>query len=92
MQVSLSESDIGKVKVGQPATVTVNAASGEQFAAQGDERRRALVVVLELGLERGQLPGHARSSTRRRKLKAGMSATADIVVAQASGSSCPARR
>ena len=34
MQVSLSESDIGSVKVGQPATVTVNAASGEQFAAR----------------------------------------------------------
>ena len=34
MEVSLSESDIGSVKVGQPATVTVNAASGEQFAAR----------------------------------------------------------
>ena len=33
IEVSLSESDIGKVKVGQAATVTVNAASGEEFAA-----------------------------------------------------------
>ena len=60
MQVSLSESDIGAVKVGQPATVTVNAASGEEFAARVDRHRRAL-VVLGLGRrhQRGQLPGHA---------------------------------
>ena len=66
MQVSLSESDIGSVKVGQPATVTVNAASGEEFAARVARHRRAL-VVLGLGhqQQRGQLPGHADASTRR---------------------------
>ena len=65
MQVSLSESDIGSVKVGQPATVTVNAASGEEFAAR----------VTDIGVlssssgsgsqQRRQLPGDARRSTRR---------------------------
>ena len=42
------------------ATVTVNAASGEEFARPRDRRRRA--PVDQLGLERqqrGQLPGHA---------------------------------
>ena len=68
LEVSLSESDIGKVKVGQPATVTVNAASGEEFAGR----------VTDIGVlsssstsgraqQRGQLPGDAHASTRPRK-------------------------
>jgi multidrug resistance efflux pump len=34
LEVSLSESDINDVKVGQQATVTVNAASGEEVAGK----------------------------------------------------------
>ena len=34
LEVSLSESDINSVKVGQQATVTINAASGEQVAGK----------------------------------------------------------
>ena len=59
MQVSLSESDIGSVKVGQPATVTVNAASGEEFAAR----------VTEIGVlssSSGSGAAAARSATRSR--------------------------
>jgi hypothetical protein len=92
MDVSLTESDIGKVKDGQPATVTVNAASGAQFAAKvtgvallpsssssssssasgSDTGAVSYPVTLEL----------AQKGT---KLKAGMSASADIVTGEESG-------
>jgi multidrug efflux pump subunit AcrA (membrane-fusion protein) len=87
MQVSLSESDIGSVKVGQAATVTVNAASGEQFGAH----------VTAIGV----LPSSSGSTSAvsypvtlavdqsSSELKSGMSATADIITAQASGVTIP---
>jgi multidrug efflux pump subunit AcrA (membrane-fusion protein) len=87
MDVSLSESDIGSVKKGQAATVTVNAASGEQFAAH----------VTDIGV----LPSSSGSTSAvsypvtltldqsSSALKAGMSATADIVTARASGITIP---
>src|SRR5262249_10789444 len=37
IEIALSESDIGDVKVGQKATVTINAASGEEIAAHVSE-------------------------------------------------------
>jgi multidrug efflux pump subunit AcrA (membrane-fusion protein) len=87
MDVSLSESDIGSVKIGQAATVTVNAASGEQFAAR----------VTAIGV----LPSSSGTSSAvsypvtllldqsSNSLKAGMSATADIVTAETSGITIP---
>jgi multidrug efflux pump subunit AcrA (membrane-fusion protein) len=87
MDVSLSESDIGSVKIGQAATVTVNAASGQQFAAH----------VTAIGV----LPSSSGSSSAvsypvtllldqsSSSLKAGMSATADIVTATTSGITVP---
>ena len=89
MQVSLSESDIGSVKVGQPATVTVNAASGEEFAARvsqigvlssssGSGTSSAVSYPVTLTLD--QTSSH---------LKAGMSATADIVTSQVTGIAVP---
>jgi hypothetical protein len=87
MDVSLSESDIGSVKIGQAATVTVNAASGQQFAAH----------VTAIGV----LPSSSGSSSAvsypvtllldqsSSSLKAGMSATADIVTAETSGITVP---
>lgn len=87
MDVSLSESDIASVKVGQSATVTVNAAAGDEFAAR----------VSSIGV----LPSSSGSSSAvsypvtltleqsSRTLKAGMSATADIVTAQTSGITIP---
>ena len=90
MQVSLSESDIGSVKVGQPATVTVNAASGEEFAARVTESASSR-------RPRARAPA-ARSATRSRYprpdaqgLKAGMSATADIVTSQVTGLAVPSQ-
>ena len=91
MQVYLSESDIGSVKVGQPATVTVNAASGEEFAARvsqigvlssssGSGTSSAVSYPVTLTLD--QTSGH---------LKAGMSATADIVTSQVTGIAVPSQ-
>ena len=92
MDVSLSESDIGSVKVGQPATVTVNAASGEQFAAR----------VSDIGVLSSSSSSGSTSSTSAvsypvtltldqtgKRLKAGMSATADIVTSQVTGIAVP---
>jgi multidrug efflux pump subunit AcrA (membrane-fusion protein) len=92
MQVSLSESDIGSVKVGQPATVTVNAASGEQFAAR----------VTDIGVLSSSSGSGAGSSAvsypvtlsldqTGKGLKAGMSATADIVTSQVTGLAVPSQ-
>jgi multidrug efflux pump subunit AcrA (membrane-fusion protein) len=91
MQVSLSESDIGSVKVGQPATVTVNAASGEKFAARvsqigvlssSSSSGTSSAVSYPVTLTLDQTSGH---------LKAGMSATADIVTSQVTGIAVPSQ-
>jgi macrolide-specific efflux system membrane fusion protein len=90
MSVSLSESDVGKVKVGQTATVTVNAASDEEFSAR----------VTNVGVLSSSSSSTSSSSsstavsypvtlTLKQTGKAGMSATADIVVSQSSGLSVP---
>jgi hypothetical protein len=92
MEVSLSESDIGSVKVGQPATVTVNAASGEQFAAR----------VVDIGVLSSSSSSGSGSSAvsypvtlsldqTGKRLKAGMSATADIVTSQVTGLAVPSQ-
>ncbi|HEX4671597.1 MAG TPA: biotin/lipoyl-binding protein [Solirubrobacteraceae bacterium] len=87
MDVSLSESDIASVRKGQSAAVTVNAVSNEQFAAH----------VSAIGV----MPSSSGSSSavsypvtlaldqRSARLKPGMSATADIVTAQARGVTIP---
>jgi multidrug efflux pump subunit AcrA (membrane-fusion protein) len=89
IEVSLSESDIGAAKVGQSATVTVNAASGEQYEAR----------VTKVGL----MPSSSSSTSAvsypvtltllqsAKALKPGMSATADIVTKQASGIVVPSQ-
>ena len=92
MEVSLSESDIGSVKVGQPATVTVNAASGEQFAA-----RVADIGVLSSSSSSGSsssavsYPVTLTLDQTAKSLKAGMSATADIVTSQVTGMAVPSQ-
>ncbi len=91
MQVSLSESDIGSVKAGQPATVTVNAASGEKFSARvsqigvlssSSSSGTSSAVSYPVTLTLDQTSGH---------LKAGMSATADIVTSQVTGIAVPSQ-
>jgi multidrug efflux pump subunit AcrA (membrane-fusion protein) len=91
MDVSLSESDIGSVEVGQPATVTVNAASGEQFSAR----------VTHIGVLSSSSSGGSSSAVSypvtltlnqtAKALKAGMSATADIITSQVSGIAIPSQ-
>jgi multidrug efflux pump subunit AcrA (membrane-fusion protein) len=102
MEVALSESDIGSVKVGQPATVTVNA-SGDELAG-----RVTAIGVLSSSSSSSSGSGNGgggdgSSSSAvsypvtitldqtSSKLKAGMSATADIVTAQASGLTVPSQ-
>jgi hypothetical protein len=92
MDVSLSESDIGSVKVGQTATVTVNAASGEQFSAK----------VTHIGVLSSSSGGGSSSSAvsypvtltlgqTGKALKAEMSATADIVTDEVTGIAIPSQ-
>jgi multidrug efflux pump subunit AcrA (membrane-fusion protein) len=94
MQVSLSESDIAKVHKGQSATVTINAASGEKVAGH----------VTAVGVLASSSSSSSSSSSgavsypvevtldqTTQGVKAGMSATADIVVAHASGLMVPSQ-
>jgi multidrug efflux pump subunit AcrA (membrane-fusion protein) len=88
MDVSVSEADIGKVKVGQPATVTVDAVPGLKLSghvaavgvlsSSSSSSSSAVSYPVTIVLDQG-------STTAR----AGMSASADIVVSQVSGLSVP---
>ena len=85
LDVSLSESDIGDVKVGQAATVTVNAASGEQVAG-----KVITIGVLSSSSSSGtssavSYPVTIALTQTTKGLRAGMTATADIVTAQSAG-------
>jgi macrolide-specific efflux system membrane fusion protein len=92
LDVSLSESDIGKVKVGQSATVTINAASGEKVAGHVTS-----VGVLANSDSSGtgggavSYPVTVTLDQSTQGIRAGMSATADIVVARASGLVVPSQ-
>ena len=91
MDVSLSESDVGSVKVGQSATVTVNAASGEQFAA-----RVSHIGVLSSSSSGGSssavsYPVTLTLTETGKALKSGMSATADIITSQVTGIAIPSQ-
>ncbi|MGA7704803.1 MAG: HlyD family efflux transporter periplasmic adaptor subunit, partial [Solirubrobacteraceae bacterium] len=83
--VALSESEIGNVKVGQIATVTVEALSGRKLAAHVSEvatlsTSSSGVVSYDVTFELDQMADG---------LKPGMSATAEVVVKQAEGVSVP---
>ncbi len=83
--VPLSESEIGNVKVGQIATVTVEALNGSKLAAHVSEvallsTSSSGAVSYDVTFQLDQLaPG----------LKLGMSATAEVVVKQAEGINVP---
>ena len=91
LEVALSESDIGKVEVGQSATVTVNAASGEEVA--GHVTSVGVLasdsVVGTTGSGAVSYPVVITLDQTTDGLKAGMSATADIVVARVTGLAVP---
>jgi hypothetical protein len=86
LEVALSESDINDVAVGQQATVTVNAASGEEVAGK--------VVAIDVLSSASSSTGSSSAvsypvtialTQTTKGLKAGMSATAEIVTGQAEG-------
>lgn len=76
--VPLSESDIAKVKVGQPATVTVNALPGEKLAAKVISS--ALLSTTNSGVVSYDVTLNLEQSESG--LRPGMTASAQIVVAQ----------
>ncbi len=83
--VPLSESEVGSVKVGQPATVTIEALKGLKLAAHVSEvaalpTSNSGVVSYDVTFALDQL---------ETGLKAGMSATAEVVVSQAEGVNVP---
>lgn len=83
--VALSESEIGNVKVGQIATVTVEALSGRKLAAHVSEvatlsTSSSGVVSYDVTFQLDQMTNG---------LKPGMSATAEVVVKQAEGVNVP---
>ena len=95
LEVGLSESDIGKVKVGQAATVTVNAASGEDV---GGHVTSVGVLASDSSSSGETGSGGAVSypvvvtlDQSTDGLKAGMSATADIVVSRVTGLAVPSQ-
>jgi RND family efflux transporter MFP subunit len=91
LEVALSESDIGKVKTGQRATVTINAASGEEVAAHVS----SIAILSSSSGDASQAGAGAGGAVSypvvvtldqtTDGVRAGMSATADIVTSQASG-------
>jgi multidrug efflux pump subunit AcrA (membrane-fusion protein) len=81
LEVSFSESDIGKLRVGQAATVSVDALSDVQLAAK----------VVSIGMlsttSNGvvEYPVTLALTQRDNRLKPGMTASADVVVSQVDG-------
>jgi hypothetical protein len=84
--VPLSESEIGNVKGGQPATVTVEALNGAKLAAHVSE-----VALLSTSSSGGAVSYDVTFQLDQLEagLKVGMSATAEVVVKQAEGVNVP---
>jgi macrolide-specific efflux system membrane fusion protein len=84
--VPLSESEIGNVKAGQPATVTVEALNGTKLAAHVSE-----VALLSTSSSGGAVSYDVTFQLDQLEtgLKVGMSATAEVVVKQAEGVNVP---
>ena len=83
--VPLSESEIGNVKDGQIATVTVEALERQQA---GGSRQRSGDALHE-HQRRGQLRRHLPARPARSGHETGMSATAEVVVKQEEGVNVP---
>jgi multidrug efflux pump subunit AcrA (membrane-fusion protein) len=83
MEVSFSESDIGKVKVGQSATVSVSSMEGTELAG-----RVTKVDVLPSESSSGgvvEYPATIDLTQSAKGVRAGMSASAEVVVEQVQG-------
>jgi hypothetical protein len=84
--VPLSESEIGNVKAGQPATVTVEALNGAKLAAHVSE-----VALLSTSSSGGAVSYDVTFQLDQvaAGLRPGMSATAEVVVKQEEGVNVP---
>jgi hypothetical protein len=85
MTVALGESDISKVKVGQPATVTLDALTGVELAAH-------VSAISTVGINSNGVVSYNATLTlgqHNSQVKPGMSASASIIVAQAQGVNVP---
>lgn len=83
MEVSFNESDIGKVKVGQPATVSVSSMEGTELAG----RVTKVDVLPSEGSSNGvvEYPATVSLTQGAKGVRAGMSASAEVVVEQVEG-------
>jgi hypothetical protein len=85
MTVAFSESDISKLKVGQPATVTLDALTGVELAAH-------VSAISTLGTTSSSVVSYDATLTLNQhdsRVKPGMSASAAVVTGQASGVTLP---
>jgi macrolide-specific efflux system membrane fusion protein len=85
MSVAFSESDISKVKVGQPATITLDALSGVELGAH-------VSAISTVGTSSSNVVSYTATLTLDQKdarVKPGMSASAAVIVSQAQGVTIP---
>ena len=85
MTVAFSESDISKVKVGQPATVTLDALAGVELAAH-------VSSISLVGTTSSSVVSYDATLTLDQndsRVKPGMSASASVITGQASGVTVP---
>jgi hypothetical protein len=85
MTVAFSESDVGKLKVGQTATVTPDALSGVELGAH-------VTAISPVGTTSSNVVSYNATLTLNQKdssLKPGMSASAAVIVSQAQGITVP---
>jgi macrolide-specific efflux system membrane fusion protein len=85
MTVALSEADVSKVKVGQPATVTLNALTGVELGAHAS-------AISTVGTTSSGVVSYSATLTldqTNSQVKPGMSASASIIVGQAQGVNVP---
>ncbi|HEY5189202.1 MAG TPA: HlyD family efflux transporter periplasmic adaptor subunit [Solirubrobacteraceae bacterium] len=85
MTVALSESDISSVKVGQPATVTLDALTGVELPAH-------VSAISTLGTTSSSVVSYDATLTldaTDARVKPGMSATASVITGQAQGVNLP---
>jgi membrane fusion protein, macrolide-specific efflux system len=85
MTVAFSESDISKIKVGQPANITLEALSGVELAAH-------VSAISTLGTSSSGVVSYNATLTldqRDSQVKPGMSASAAVITGQASGVNLP---
>jgi macrolide-specific efflux system membrane fusion protein len=85
MTVALSESDVSKIKVGQPATITLDALSGVTLGAH-------VTAIAPLGATSNSVVSYNSTLTLDQsdsQVKPGMSASASVIVGQAQGLNVP---